>query len=127
MQQHAAIGHAILSRTRSPLLDMAAQIAYTHHEKYDGTGYPRGLAGEQIPVVGRIAAVADVYDALTSRRPYKEAWAASAAADYLVQGSGSHFDPACVRAFLEGWDEVMDIRQQFSDDEGAHPRSGKAA
>jgi putative two-component system response regulator len=127
MQQHAAIGHAILSRTRSPLLDMAAQIAYTHHEKYDGTGYPRGLAGEQIPVVGRIAAVADVYDALTSRRPYKEAWAPSAAADYLVQGIGSHFDPACVRAFLEGWDEVMDIRQQFSDDEGAHPRSGKAA
>jgi putative two-component system response regulator len=127
MQQHAAIGHAILSRTRSPLLDMAAQIAYTHHEKYDGTGYPRGLAGEQIPLVGRIAAVADVYDALTSHRPYKEAWAPGAAADYLAGGSGSHFDPACVRAFLEGWDEVLDIQRKFSDDEREDPCSERAA
>jgi putative two-component system response regulator len=127
MQQHAAIGHAILSRTRSPLLDMAAQIAYTHHEKYDGTGYPRGLAGEQIPLVGRIAAVADVYDALTSPRPYKEAWSPGAAADYLVKGSGSHFDPVCVQAFLEGWDEVLDIQQQFSDDQWDPLRNGRAA
>ena len=127
MQQHAAIGHAILSRTRSPLLDMAAQIAYTHHEKYDGTGYPRGLAGEQIPLVGRIAAVADVYDALTSRRPYKEAWSPGAAADYLAKGSGSHFDPVCVQAFLEGWDEVLDIQQQFSDDQQDPLRNGRAA
>lgn len=127
MQQHAAIGHAILSRTRSPLLDVAAQIAYTHHEKYDGTGYPRGLAGEQIPLVGRIAAVADVYDALTSRRPYKEAWTPGAAVDYLVKGSGSHFDPACVQAFLEGWDEVLDIQQQFGDDQADPLREGRAA
>ena len=127
MQRHAAIGHAILSRTRSPLLDMAAQIAYTHHEKYDGTGYPRGLAGEQIPLVGRIAAVADVYDALTSRRPYKEAWRPGAAADYLVEGSGSHFDPACVRAFVEGWDEVLDIQHQFSDDQPDLPDEERAA
>lgn len=127
MQQHAAIGHAILSRTRSPLLDMAAQIAYTHHEKYNGTGYPRGLAGEQIPLVGRIAAVADVYDALTSRRHYKQAWSTNAAADYLVEGSGSHFDPACIRAFLEGWDEVLDIQQQYSDDQQAYSTNGRAA
>lgn len=127
MQQHAAIGHAILSRTRSPLLDMAAQIAHTHHEKYNGTGYPRGLAGEQIPLVGRIAAVADVYDALTSRRHYKQAWSTGAAADYLVEDSGSHFDPACIHAFLEGWDEVLDIQQQYSDDQQAYSPGGRAA
>ena len=127
MHQHAAIGHAILSRTRSPLLDMAAQIAYTHHEKYDGTGYPRGLAGGQIPLVGRIAAVADVYDALTSRRPYKAPWTPGAAADYLVEGSGGHFDPACVQAFLEGWDEVLDIQRQFSDDQPDLPEEERAA
>lgn len=127
MQQHSAIGHAILSRTRSPLLDMAAQIAYTHHEKYDGTGYPRGLAGDQIPLVGRIAAVADVYDALTSRRPYKEAWEPDMALDFLDGARGSHFDPACIDAFLEGWDEVLDIQQRFVDDNRDYTPGGIAA
>lgn len=127
MQQHAAMGYAILSKTRSPLLDMAAQIAYTHHEKFDGTGYPRGLAGDQIPLAGRIAAVADVYDALTSRRPYKDAWEPDAAVDFLLAGRGNHFDPHCVDAFMLQWQDVLDIQQRFRDSDSDYLREAVAA
>lgn len=127
MQQHAAIGHAILIGTRSLLLDMAAQIAHARHEKYDGTGCPRGLAGEQIVLVGRIAALADVHDALTSRRPCGKARAPGAADNHLVEGSGSHVDPVCGHAFLEGWDEVLDIQGQFSDGQPDRLRGERAA
>ncbi|GAA5180846.1 two-component system response regulator [Niveibacterium umoris] len=115
MKQHATMGYDILKDSASPVLKMAAEIAYTHHEKFDGTGYPRGLKGDGIPLIGRIVAVADVFDALTSSRPYKKAWALEDARAFLEQGRGSHFDPQCVNTFLDGWDEVMAIRARFTD------------
>lgn len=116
MQRHAEIGHQVLSTSSSPLLKAAAEIAYTHHEKYDGSGYPRGLAGTDIPLFGRIVAVADVFDALTSDRPYKRAWRIEDAVQTLIDGKGRHFDPLCVDAFLRDWSEVLAIRQRFLDD-----------
>ncbi len=115
MRQHATIGYEILRDSPSPLLRMAAVIARSHHEKFDGSGYPLGLAGEDIPLVGRIVAVADVFDALTSERPYKRAWPLAQAREYLIEQSGRHFDPACVTALLESWPQVLEIRARFSD------------
>ena len=117
MQQHAAIGYQVLSLSRSPLLQVAAEIAHTHHEKFDGSGYPRGLAGEDIPLFGRIVAVADVFDALTSARPYKKAWDVERARQLLMDGVGTHFDPSCVDAFFADWDAVLEIKNWFTDDE----------
>ncbi len=117
MKQHAVIGFEILSSGSSSLMQVAAAIAHTHHEKFDGSGYPRGLVGEAIPLFGRIVAVADVFDALTSERPYKKAWSIEAAVQLLNDGKGKHFDPACVEAFLSEWDEVLKIKQRFVDDE----------
>lgn len=116
MRQHAVIGYQILSASSSPLLQAAAEIAHTHHEKFDGSGYPRGLAGDAIPLFGRIVAVADVFDALTSERPYKDAWSNERATQMLIDGKGRHFDPACVDAFLSDWDDVLDIKQRFQDE-----------
>jgi putative two-component system response regulator len=116
MRRHAVIGYQVLCASTSPLLQAAAEIAHTHHEKFDGSGYPRGLAGEDIPLSGRIVAVADVFDALTSERPYKAAWSVERARQMVIDGKGSHFDPACVDAFLSDWDEVLAIRQRFQDD-----------
>ncbi|MES2934240.1 MAG: HD domain-containing phosphohydrolase [Pseudomonadota bacterium] len=113
MRQHAAIGYAILKSSQARMLQVAAEIAHSHHERYDGTGYPDGLAGEQIPLVGRIVAVADVFDALTSSRPYKKAWAVENARQYLIENSGTHFDPQCVQALLSRWHEVEEIRARF--------------
>lgn len=118
MKQHADIGHRILSAHPSRLLQEAAVIALTHHEKFDGSGYPRGLAGADIPLVGRITAVADVFDALTSERPYKKAWTLEAASALLREGAGSHFDPACVQAFFAVWVDVLLVRSTYQD-EGA--------
>jgi response regulator RpfG family c-di-GMP phosphodiesterase len=115
MKQHAMIGYEILRDSVSTLLQNAAVVALTHHEKFDGSGYPRGLVGEAIPLYGRIVAVADVFDALTSERPYKKAWTLDAAVSFLKEGAGSHFDPACVQAFLANWDEVVEIRGRYSD------------
>ena len=112
---HAALGHDILSQGRSPLLQAAAEIAHSHHEKFDGSGYPQGLAGEAIPLFGRITAVADVFDALTSVRPYKPAWPLEKAVALLKEGAGSHFDPRCVNAFLDDWEAVLTIRDQYGD------------
>lgn len=100
MKEHAAIGAAILAGSRSPLIQMAETIAGTHHEWWDGSGYPAGLAGEEIPLVGRICAICDVFDALTSKRPYKEAWTPRAALAEIRRLSGSHFDPRLVELFL---------------------------
>lgn len=116
MRRHPRIGHDILTGSASPMIQMAAEIALTHHEKYDGSGYPDGLAGEAIPLVGRIVAVADVFDALTSPRPYKAAWELERAASFLREGKGAHFDPACVDAFFDQWDAVLDIRDRFQDE-----------
>jgi putative two-component system response regulator len=115
MKEHAEIGFRILSGSDSELVRFAASIAHTHHEKWAGGGYPRGLAGEAIPLEGRIAAVADVFDALTSARPYKRAWPIPDAVAHLEAGAGEHFDPNLVSLFLGSMDDVMAIRQQFSD------------
>lgn len=115
MRQHAAIGYEILKGSPSPLLQKAAIIALSHHEKVDGSGYPGGLKGEEIPIDGRIVAVADVFDALTSERPYKKAWPVEDAVKFMHENSGSHFDPACIDAFFHNWDEIMDIKNRFRD------------
>ena len=109
IQRHAEIGHEILSNCRGEILSLAGTIAWTHHERFDGTGYPRGLVGHEIPVEGRIVAVADVFDALCANRPYKGAWTAEEAFDYLRDESGAHFDPECVDAFLRREGDIREI------------------
>ncbi|HSM37487.1 MAG TPA: HD domain-containing phosphohydrolase [Longimicrobiales bacterium] len=100
MRQHCLIGANLLSGSGVPLLDVAATIALTHHERWDGTGYPEGLEGESIPLAGRVVAVVDVYDALVHERPYKAAFTQEEAMAELEQGRGTHFDPQVVEAFL---------------------------
>ena len=116
MKQHSMLGYEILHGSRSVILQAASQIALSHHEKFDGTGYPNGLSGAAIPLFARICAVADVFDALTSERPYKKAWEDERAVALLREGSGHHFDPVCVDAFLSNWDEVQAIRDRFRDE-----------
>jgi putative two-component system response regulator len=99
MQQHVEIGRSILSGSNSPLLKMAEEIAWTHHERWDGKGYLTGMTGDEIPLSGRIVAVADVFDALTRKRPYKDAWPLDQAVAQIFSESGSHFDPLVVDAF----------------------------
>ncbi|MDD3353965.1 HD domain-containing phosphohydrolase [Zoogloea sp.] len=115
MKRHATIGHDILKGSSSPMIQMAAEIALSHHEKYDGSGYPERLSGEAIPLVGRIVAVADVFDALTSARPYKPAWDLERAVGFMKEARGTHFDPLCLDAFFERWDEVLAIRGRYQD------------
>ena len=117
MKNHASLGFELLQGSSSRVLQTGAEIALSHHEKFDGSGYPAGLSGEAIPLFGRIVAVADVFDALTSERPYKRAWEMDRAAAFLKEGSGTHFDPDCVEAFMAVWDEVLLVRQRFQDDE----------
>ena len=117
MKTHARIGAELLSGDDSPLFVLAREIALTHHEKWDGTGYPQGLAGEAIPQSGRIVAVADVFDALTSSRPYKRAWPVEEALRYIREGAGKHFDPAVVAIFEQRFDEVLAIRNAARDAE----------
>jgi len=115
MQSHAHIGYDMLKDSSSGFLQMAAVIALGHHEKFDGTGYPTGLKGEHIPLEARIVAVADVYDALTSVRPYKPAWPVKDALGYLEQQSGRHFDPRLVEILARSRDEVLAIGERFAD------------
>ena len=100
MQGHAEAGRRLLSGSRSPVLQMAATIAATHHERWDGAGYPEGLAGDSIPLVGRVVALADVFDALTHDRPYKSAWPLERAVATIKDIAGEHLDPRLVAAFL---------------------------
>ncbi len=116
MKQHAVYGHEILKGSQSRVLQAGAEIARDHHEKFDGSGYPNGLAGADIPIFSRIVAVADVFDALTSERPYKKAWTLERASEHIKASSGTHFDPQCVDAFFSNWDAVLEIRQRFTDD-----------
>ncbi len=115
MQQHTTIGHAILSNSQSRYIQTGSIIALSHHEKFDGTGYPHGIVGIDIPLVARIVAVADVYDALVSNRPYKGPWSETDAQDYLEKHSGTQFDPICVEAFFERIDTIKSIHANFSD------------
>ncbi len=113
MKSHAEIGARILSGARSELLQMAEVIARTHHEKWDGSGYPQGLSGEDIPVVGRLVAVCDVFDALTSERPYKKAWPVEEAVAEINRSSGKHFDPRVVEVFMANLQRILEIRLTF--------------
>jgi two-component system response regulator RpfG len=115
MQRHPLIGHEILKGSASKYVRMGALIALGHHERYDGKGYPNGLVGDHIPLCARIVAVADVYDALTSRRPYKKAWKSEDAFDYLRAQRGKHFDPRMVDAFLGMKDKVLEVQHDFQD------------
>ncbi len=115
MQAHTLIGGEILEGSRSRVIRLAAEIAETHHEFWNGTGYPRALKETAIPLAGRIVAVADVFDALTNVRPYKQAWTLEAARAFLLDNSGTHFDPACVEALLRRWSDVLEIRGRLSD------------
>ncbi|MBI2751213.1 MAG: response regulator [Burkholderiales bacterium] len=117
MKQHAIFGYELLQGSSSRVLQAGADIARGHHEKFDGSGYPTGIKGTDISIFSRIVAVADVFDALTSERPYKKAWTLEAAVDFLLEGSGTHFDPDCVKAFLGAWDDVMDIRARYQEEE----------
>lgn len=109
MRRHTVIGHEILKDSRSPILQAAALVALSHHERFDGGGYPQGLSGEHIPLYGRIVALADVFDALLSDRPYKKGWSLDVAVDYVKMNRGKHFDPACVDAFFHDWKAVLEI------------------
>ncbi|QCU90250.1 HD domain-containing phosphohydrolase [Thiomicrorhabdus sediminis] len=115
MKGHVKIGAEILSESDSPMLKMAYQIALTHHEKFNGTGYPHGLKGQEIPLCGRIVGLADVFDALTSERPYKKAWSTKSALELILQQKGEHFDPDVVEAFLKVFPKVEAIATQFVD------------
>ena len=114
MRGHTRIGNDILTGD-DPMMREAREIALTHHEKWDGSGYPRGLEGEDIPLFGRICAVADVFDALTSERPYKDAWPVERAVDLIRGGAGTDFDPAIVSAFMGVLPEAMRIRELYRD------------
>ena len=111
MREHVNVGCHILDGASSDLVRKAGLIAGAHHEKWDGSGYPQGLSGEAIPVEGRIVAVADVFDALCSERPYKRAWPLHEARAEIVAQSGRHFDPACVAAFEEQWPQIRAIME----------------
>ncbi|WP_368028678.1 HD domain-containing phosphohydrolase [Arcobacter sp. s6] len=115
MKNHAKIGYEILKGSKSKYLKAGGVIAYNHHEKYDGTGYPNGLKGENIPIFGRITAVADVFDALTSSRPYKNAWSLEDAFDFLIREKSLHFDPNLVDLFIENRNEVINIHNKFKE------------
>jgi putative two-component system response regulator len=116
MQQHTTIGHAILKDSVSTLLQKAAEIALTHHEKFDGSGYPNRLKMQDIPLSGRICAISDVFDALTSVRPYKHAWSVDEAVAEISALAGAHFDPWLAQAFVSVLPEIVRLKEEYSDD-----------
>ena len=113
MKEHTSIGYRILGESDSRLLQAGSVIAMTHHEKWDGTGYPAGLAGEDIPISGRSCAVADVFDALTSKRPYKEPFSEEKTLAIMAEGRGSHFDPEVLDIFMKNLDEIRFIKSKY--------------
>lgn len=115
MKRHPQIGAKIIGDHNSELMTLAREIALNHHEKWNGTGYPRGLQGENIPVSARIAAISDVFDALTSERPYKKAWPVDDAISLIQKESGEHFDPSIVEVFLGNIEEILEINSRYLD------------
>jgi two-component system response regulator RpfG len=121
MRRHPLIGNQLLSNSHNRFIQMGAVIALRHHERYDGSGYPDGLAGEEIPIEARIVAVADVLDALLSPRPYKPSWPLADALQFLREKAGILFDPRCVEALLRNQDRLQDICERYS---AVSPRPG---
>ena len=115
MRQHPQFGAEIIGEHPSRMLRLARSVALSHHEKWDGSGYPQGLAGEAIPLEARIVALADVFDALTSERPYKKAWPAEQAMNFIAEQAGLHFDPALVQLFVPLLTQLLEIRARWMD------------
>ena len=115
MNTHAELGYEMIKHSNRPLLKAAATVAYEHHEKWDGTGYPRGLKGEEIHIYGRITALADVFDALGSDRVYKKAWDDEKIFKLIKDERGKHFDPKLVDIFFENLDDILEVREKFKD------------
>ncbi|MDD2368742.1 MAG: two-component system response regulator [Sulfuricurvum sp.] len=115
IRKHPKQGADIIGNHHSLLLQTARVVSLTHHERFDGTGYPNGIKGYDIPLAGRIVAIADVFDALTSKRPYKDAWSIERAVEYLLAQKGKHFDGELVDTFLQHMDEIQAIMMQFKD------------
>ncbi|PIE89673.1 MAG: two-component system response regulator [Acidobacteria bacterium] len=118
MRTHPQIGADIIGHHESGLLKLARTIALTHHEKWDGTGYPKGLKGEEIPLASRIVSIADTFDALTSERPYKQAWPVEKAIEVIQRDSGSYFEPTLVDAFMSCIDEVLATKDRYKETGG---------
>jgi two-component system response regulator RpfG len=115
MKTHTVIGYELLKDSSSEFLQIAAVIALGHHEKYDGSGYPHGLKGEAIPLESRIVAIGDVYDALTSVRPYKQAWEPDQAFSWMREQAGRHFDPGLLQVLMRSHEQVLQIAAEFAD------------
>jgi response regulator RpfG family c-di-GMP phosphodiesterase len=120
MQKHAQFGLDILQKSDRPLMKLGAEIAITHHEKWDGSGYPHGLRGTDIPISGRITALIDVFDALGSKRSYKDAWPNDLVAQHVRAGSGIQFDPDLVDLLTSNLEAFKALRQQYPDVDDAH-------
>lgn len=114
-EEHCELGFGILSGSGSRLLDMAAAVALSHHERVDGTGYPNGLLGAEIPLVARIAAIADVFDALTSDRPYRTAWSVDSAVEFMRSERGTHFNHELLDRFFDALPHVLAVKEQFEE------------
>jgi putative two-component system response regulator len=115
MRAHTTVGGEIIGGHEDPLLSMARTVALAHHEKWDGTGYPSGIKGDAIPLVGRVVAIADVFDALTSERPYKKAWTVDAAMEFIVSGAGSHFDPSLIEPLKSVLTQMLIVKEKYAD------------
>jgi response regulator RpfG family c-di-GMP phosphodiesterase len=112
MKEHARIGSDIFKKSKRPLMQTASIIAHEHHEKWNGSGYPRGLSGENIHIYGRITALVDVFDALSCERVYKKAWPMEKIIDLIREERGKHFDPKLVDIFIENLDQFMEISRE---------------
>ncbi len=121
MKMHTTIGAEIIGESDYPVLRLAREIALTHHEKWDGSGYPAGLKGKDIPLSGRMVAIADVFDALTSDRIYRKAWSVERAVDYIRENRGKHFDPELVDLFLNYLEDIIKIKEAYKDKKKEKP------
>ena len=117
MKQHSAMGAEIIGEHNTGLLAMAASIALNHHEKWDGTGYPAGLKGEDIPLHSRIVAISDVFDALTTKRPYKQAWPLDETLELMKSQTGKHFDPGLIPVFMDSLDDILAVKKRWAEKE----------
>jgi len=121
MKTHTTIGHGILRQSNAPLFQLAAEVALNHHEKWDGSGYPSGLSADEIPESARIVAVADVFDALSMKRPYKEAWPLDRILDFFKESTNSHFEKRLIEAFLDIMPKVLEIKTEWDEREQSMP------